>query len=914
MRIRFFLLSILFIPCHAWAQLHSVAFFYAPNPPLDELHAFDLVVFDPDQKVDPAKFRTPNSEAAAYVSVGELDPQRAYSRQVPKAWLLGKNPDWNTRVLDQANPAWRQFFLDEVVAPLWRKGYRAFFLDTLDSYQLAAKTPKARAGQVAGLVALIQAFKARYPDARLILNRGFELLPEVHDLVYAVAAESLFEGWDPKNKRYRSVNAADRQWLLAQLRKVQNFGLPVIVIDYVPPVKRALARQTARRIQDLGFIPWVADKDLASLGVGAVEVMPRKVLGLYDGSEAWDPSRTNIHRYAAMPLNYLGYTLELHDLRDPLPAGILAGRYAGVLLWPNSDQAGRKQGLQAWLLRQIQQGMRVAVMDSFGFPLDESILGELGLEMPAMPAQDSALHIVRQDAMIGFEGQPLLDRHGFMPLRLRDGQVLLRVENAQGIGADVAGLTAWGGYALYPYALMSLPGGDARWVIDPFRFLRAALALPDMPVPDVTTENGRRLMLAHIDGDGFASKAEWYQGPFSGEVIRQQILEKYRIPTTVSVIQGEVAPNGAYPKLSPQLIPVARRIFALPWVEIASHSFSHPFKWQMLEQGEAAAGEHFNLNIPGYRFDINKEVAGSIQYINRTLAPPGKSCKVFLWTGNCTPDAHSIAMTYQAKVGNMNGGDTIITQAANSLTGVSPLGIDKGGWFQVYAPNQNENVYTNLWTGPFYGFERVIQTYEMTDSPRRLKPIDVYYHFYSGTKKASLGALDKVYRWALGQAVLNVYASEYVDKVLDFNRSVVARDGDAWLIRNQGDLRQMRLPKSAGFPDIAGSENVTGFNTHGEDDYIHLGPGGEARIRLGRTAPIVPYLQDANASTSDYVRTGTGFQLGLTGHMPLRFTLANMGNCTLWRDDQRVAGQALGRGIVRFALPDVRDAFTVRCQ
>ena len=33
----------------------------------------------------------------------------------------------------------------------------------------------------------------------------------------------------------------------------------------------------------------------------------------------------------------------------------------------------------------------------------------------------------------------------------------------------------------------------------------------------------------------------------------------------------------------------------------------------------------------------------------------------------------------------------------------------KGDWFQVYAPMQNENVYTNNWTGPFYGFERVIR-------------------------------------------------------------------------------------------------------------------------------------------------------------------------------------------------------------
>ena len=54
----------------------------------------------------------------------------------------------------------------------------------------------------------------------------------------------------------------------------------------------------------------------------------------------------------------------------------------------------------------------------------------------------------------------------------------------------------------------------------------------------------------------------------------------------------------------------------------------------------------------------------------------------------------------------MNGGDTTITRSQNSWTRIAGLGIPKGGNFQVFAPNQNENVYTKDWTGPFYGFER----------------------------------------------------------------------------------------------------------------------------------------------------------------------------------------------------------------
>src|SRR5204862_449411 len=162
-------------------------------------------------------------------------------------------------------------------------------------------------------------------------------------------------------------------------------------------------------------------------------------------------------------------------------------------------------------------------------------------------------------------------------------------------------------------------------------------------------ENGRRLMVVHIDGDGFINLAEVAGSPFAGEVLYSRVLQRYRIPHTVSIIQGEIAPNGMDPKDSPRLEAIARRIFALPNLE-------------------------------------------------------------------------------------------------------------------------NENVYTNLWTGPFYGYERAIETFELTERPYRLKPINIYYHAYSASKRASLSALDKVYQWALSQPVMNLYASEYVQKVLDFNR------------------------------------------------------------------------------------------------------------------------------------------------
>ncbi len=160
------------------ADLPAVAFFYGANPPWVVLQSFDLVVVDPGHVPDPRVPLLKATRLAAYVAVGEVQPSRTYAAKLPKDWLVGDNAAWGSRVVDQSAPGWPAFFANEVIAPLWSAGYRDFFLDTLDSYHLVARNDAARAKQEAGLVAVIRAVKARFPEARLIFNRSMgELSP-----------------------------------------------------------------------------------------------------------------------------------------------------------------------------------------------------------------------------------------------------------------------------------------------------------------------------------------------------------------------------------------------------------------------------------------------------------------------------------------------------------------------------------------------------------------------------------------------------------------------------------------------------------------------------------------------------------------------------------------------------------------
>ena len=311
-------------------------------------------------------------------------------------------------------------------------------------------------------------------------------------------------------------------------------------------------------------------------------------------------------------------------------------------------------------------------------------------------------------------------------------------------------------------------------------------------------------------------------------------------------------------------------------MEAASHSYSHPFHW-----GKAQAesgGESYHLPIPGYDYRVDREIGGSIDYINRQLTPAAKPVKLFLWTGNCVSTPEALAAAARAGVLNMNGGDTTITRSRNSWTAIAGPGLPREGYYQVFAPNQNENVYTNLWTGPFYGYRRVIETFELTESPYRFKPVDIYYHVYAASKAASLQALDDVYRWAAAQPLHPVYASDYARKVLDFNDFVVALTPDGYRLRGNGDLRTVRLPATGDSPDLAASRDVAGIAPGPSARYVSLS-SGDALLSLTPEAAALPALEYANGRLTRLQRDGRRLIVDVDGHAPLKLVFSNAAGC-----------------------------------
>lgn len=873
----------------------SVAFYYGSDVPVEMLSQFDWAVVEADHvgATQLNRLQKYGTDAFAYVSVGEADQWRGDAQHVPAEALKARNDNWNSHAADLTNAAWTDYIVNKRIGPLWQQGYRGFFLDTLDSYRLFAKDEASVNAQQQALVALIKRLHNQFPGIKLLLNRGFEILDQVEGDIVGVAAESVYKSYIAGTDTYGDVSAEDSEWLMNQLQTVRTrYGLPAIAIDYVEPSDREQARATAQRIANAGLVPWVSNGALNQVGVGLIEPVPRKVLVVFDKREVdhGDFGNSNAHMYAAMPLEYLGYGAVYANVNAPLPSDTLVGRYAGIVSW-FGQQAGSGSDYRTWLQRQVADGMRVAIFGDPGLAVSGQLASTFGVSEVG-GISDKGLAVVSNDDMLGFEGMPSVPpgrESGFQVVDEQKTTAHLTVRDGAGHTFSPVVTGDWGGIAAAPWVLQQSLGYQERWILDPFKFLKTALALPDMPTPDWTTENGSRYWMTEVDGDAFNSRANFPGSPFNGQVLLDRILKKHRVPTTVSVITGEIGPEGLYPELTSQVEPIAREIFRLPWVEIGTHTFSHPFDWLSLKEGElsgegrTAAGYGYNLPIKNYRFDLEKEIAGSTEYINEHLAPPGKRVKAVLWSGDSIPPEKAIAIADRLGIANINGGNTSATNNNPTLTQVSPMLRPFGDHIHVYSPQINENVYTNNMTAPLWGFRRVIETYKITDMPRRLKPIDIYFHFYSATFPASLKALNEVFAYAQSQETLPIYASTYSEIARNwYNVGLARRLDGGWQISGAEQMRTLRLPESMGWPDIEQSSGVVGVRDIPQGRYVALAGTPRVTLRLRDQRPNVPFIERSNGRIKSWQQSDGALAFELESDVvPLQVQLGGASGCSI---------------------------------
>lgn len=871
--------------CYAmplFAALQSAAFFYGQHPPLDQLQAYDVAVLDPQSSIQPAFSRLQGTQLLAYVSVGEAANSATYRADIKPAWILAQNKTWHSVILNQANPEWQTFFLDHIIAPLWNKGFKGFFLDTLDAYQAANLSDADKKAQQQGLITLIKKIHERYPSATIILNRGFEIIPAVAHDINAVVAESLFQSWNQTKHAYEAVSKENSQYLRTELDQVKSRNIPVIVIDYVNPNQPALAKQTAIRIRQLGFIPYVTDGLLQHMGTNDLTPVQRKLLVIYtlpnEKTTVFNPEAFTM---VAMPVEYLGYLPVFQNAKQAYPRLVSKQDYAGIIVLTNSLTPIQQKALYQFLVTAKGLNIPILFLSNFGFDNKPDWLNTFDISIPDYAYQNKVqLSIKKTNAnYIGYETKPPVNQFDFEFYHANHANVLLQLQSNHGQTEDAVAITAWGGYAVDPYVIVTLPNTVGLWVINPMKLIADALRLKQIPIPDITTENGTRLAFAHIDGDGFLNPPQFNPHSNSAIELKKEILDKYQVPTAFSVVTADVASNGLYPKLAGEIQKISKSIFQLPWIESASHTFSHPFDW--IKVKTAAKNGVYNLPVPNYRYNETVEIKHSVAFIQKYLAPQSTKPTIMLWSGYANLDKTGLEILANNHLIGMNGGETVITKANPYLSLITPQGLMVGKHYQVFAPIGNEEYYTNGWSQPLYGFRRVIETFELTEKPMRLKPVDIYYHIYSASTEASLNALKTVYAWALAQPLNWIYPYEYVEKALEARYVSLFEDGTGWTIKTQGNIREIRYDVRLGYPDLIKSSNIIGFNQANDMIYAHLSKNTSTHLVFTKTLPTSPYLVSVNGEVIEYRVNNKTIQFALKANQPLRFTLSHPDTCHL---------------------------------
>jgi polysaccharide biosynthesis protein PelA len=868
----------------ARAAARSIAFYSEGDPPLEPLALFDDVVLQPTRvsASDVAALRKAGAAVVAALPT-EIEATEAFVRGLSDG------------------------------------GFAGFVIDACtDSPERSAD--------------LFELVRRTVPAARVFWRCPQERPPPRLRELDSVVVEDVFTSADASGVR-RPLPDNTRRQLQASLKAAYlDKGVAVIALERMRPNQRPFARELARELARAGITPWLSTGALG-LGVGLVEAIPRRVLGLYDSANEVLLPYTVLHRMAALPLEYLGYVLEYRDVRRGLPEGDLGARYAGIVTW-FAGTLPQPLDYARWLETQIDRGVRVAILGSLGAAPRPALLERLGLASDRRPLVPPVI-VAAKDDLIGKEAQPLPLTRGLPPWSLRTGTGEpvarhLDVRDATGRTLSPVVTGGWGGFAFDPYVLARGPRSSYRWLIDPFAFFERALALPPMPAVDVTTESGRRMLLVQIDGDGFHGRSTLPNHPYAGEVILRDFLQVFRVPTTVSFVEGEIGPAGLNPKLSGELEPIAREITGLAHVELASHTFSHPFDWlraagktedKTQDKTEDRTGDApdpdepgpVHLPIAGYRYSAQREVRGSVEYLNQRIAPPGKKVKAVLWSGNALPDEQAVREAARLGLANVNGVNCDEPYDAPGLTQVPSLYRPVGEHLQIYAPAHNENVYIQTFRNgaPIYGFRKVIKQFEFTEKPRRLKPIDIYYHFYSGASEAATSALREVYLWALKQETIPLHLSEYAARAAAFPGARQARRADgSWELHGLAGVRTVRLPEALGWPDLSRSLNVIGVRSGPDGRFVSVLPGDKVVLALASQPPREPHLVSANARVVSWTRDGGVVRFRLRGHLPVELTV---GGCAPvgkpWL--QGAASVDVDRGArvtsLRFSEPDTQD-------
>jgi polysaccharide biosynthesis protein PelA len=205
----------------------------------------------------------------AYLSVGEVEPNRAYFNAVAAEGLLGAaNANWpDARFVDMRDPRWSERLVSTVVPAILERGFQGLLIDTLDNAEfMEFNEPVRFAGMIDAAADLMRRLRRSFPDIMIMVNRGYGVLPAIAGEFDCLLGESVMTRHDGAGG-YEELSPADIAWQRSKMAeaRARDRRLTLFSLDYWDPQDTAgIARIYAAERAE-GFIPYVATRDLTRI-------------------------------------------------------------------------------------------------------------------------------------------------------------------------------------------------------------------------------------------------------------------------------------------------------------------------------------------------------------------------------------------------------------------------------------------------------------------------------------------------------------------------------------------------------------------------------------------------------------------------------------------------------------------------
>jgi len=255
-------LSLIGITQVAQGEALPWAVYYSNKAPLSTLMQYQLLIFDNETHPPITPLIENNKIVLGYLSLGEVGQHRTYYHQLKRdGLLLQENENWpGSYAIDIRDKRWTSMVIETLLPSILQQGFHGIFIDTLDiPPHQESLAPKRFRGMKKAAIQLIETIRYHYPSIKIMLNRGYEILPQVAPIIDYALGESVYTTYNFTTESYEPVNSSlytQQVNILNSAKKVAPH-LVVMTLDYWQPndvqgIANIYAQQRAN-----GFVPYV---------------------------------------------------------------------------------------------------------------------------------------------------------------------------------------------------------------------------------------------------------------------------------------------------------------------------------------------------------------------------------------------------------------------------------------------------------------------------------------------------------------------------------------------------------------------------------------------------------------------------------------------------------------------------------